>query len=486
VSHERSPPGADRHAAPLELDRIAALVEEVSGIVFPHGQLGFLRDLMARRAAQTGLPSFAAYLALLERGQLEDEWRHLLPAITVKESFLFRVPEQFRALREELLPRLAEARGGAPLRLWSAGCANGEEPATLAVVLAESGLPLSGWRILATDVDERALQVAQAGVFSQRAVSQVPPDLLERWFEHRGDRWILAPELRAQIDFRRVNLVREPFPELGGKFDVILLRNVLIYFRPESQSRVVGAVADSLAADGYLFLGHSESLWQLTDRLGAVDLGGCFVYRHQVPASGAGESARAPSPRRTSDRRGRDAASIGRPAGTGTEGGRAGERRVSGVGRTTVPKRGAPVAVPAAPPPGGDATPPTLEAAAAALRSNRVDTAATLVAARLTAAPEDPGAHALQGLVHDLRQDADAAMTSYRAALFLAPGLYQIRLLLADALRRAGWAERARAEYRRVLGELETGGVELPALAAFLVPDRTTAAARCRAALGRL
>ena len=199
----------------MKLERLAALVEEVSGIVFPPAQLGFLADLLARRAALAGFRDVHAYLDALEHGALEEEWRHLLPAITVKESFLFRVPEQFRALREQLLPELAATRAGTPLRLWSAGCAHGEEPATLAIVLAESGLPPATWSVLATDVDERALQVAQEGVFSQRAVSQVPGELLERWFQDRGERWALDRELLARIDFRRVNLVREPFPDLG-------------------------------------------------------------------------------------------------------------------------------------------------------------------------------------------------------------------------------------------------------------------------------
>lgn len=489
----RAPGQAD--AAAHGLERLAHLVEAVSGIVFPHGQLGFLRDLMAKRAAQAGFPDLGSYLAQLERGLLEDEWRHLLPAITVKESFLFRVPEQFRALRERILPQLVAARRGAPLRLWSAGCAHGEEPATLAVVLAEAGLPPSAWSIVATDVDERALQVAQAGAFSQRAVGQVPPELLARHFLHRGDRWILDPELMARVELRRVNLVREPFPDLGGPFDVILLRNVLIYFRPESQRRVVAAVADNLAADGCLFLGHSESLWQLTDRLGAVDLGGCFAYRHQEPAPAQGVPARAAEgpERRSSAAAPRHARPPVRRDGEAPAGAAAPTAALSRVGRGAPPPRTGRRDEPRTaeggslgPPRVADAV-PTVADVAAALGENHPRLAAERVAARLAAVPDDPAAHALAGLLHDLGERREAALAAYRAALFLAPGLYQVRLLLADALRRGGWAERARAEYRRVLGELEAGGgAELPSLAAFLEADRAAAAARCRSALARL
>lgn len=472
------------------LERLAALVEAVSGIVFSAGQLVHLRELMTRRAAQLGMDDLGAYLLALEQGRLDEEWRLLLPAITVKESYLFRIPEQFRALGERILPELVRARSAAgagahlPLRFWSAGCANGEEPATLAVVLAEAGLPPASWSILATDVDERALQQAATGVFSARAVSQVPPELLSRYFTSRPAGWELDGGLQRRIELRRVNLVREPFPDLGGPFDLVFLRNVLIYFRPESQRRVVEAVTDNLAADGLLFLGHSESLWQLSARLGPVDLGGCFAYRHAatgLSSAPSGAAAAAEDPARRGEASPR-AARVGRegaaPATT--------ERRRATRRPSTPPRERTPVPAPAS-----RSAPPvipasSLTAAVAALAADSPLEALAMVSQRLVAVPQDAAAHALLGLLKDLRGDGEGALAAYRAALFLRPHLYRVRLLLAERLRLAGWRDRARTEYRQVLATLEAGGEDLPELAEALGGDHRDVAGRCRLALSRL
>ncbi len=456
----------------MKLERLAALVESVSGIVFSAGQLVHLHELMSRRAGQLGMTDLAAYVLALERGRLEEEWRVLLPAITVKESYLFRIPEQFHALAERLLSDLVAARRGGELRIWSAGCANGEEPATLAVVLAEAGLPAPSWSILGTDVDERALQQAASGLFSQRAVSQVPVELLRRYFAPHAGGWMLDDELLRRITFTRVNLVREPLPPLGGPFDLVFLRNVLIYFRPESQRRVVESVTDTLAEHGYLFLGHSESLWQLSARLGPVDLGGCFAYRRQALAAAATAKASATSG---------DAAPPRRlvPAATRTHSHphpRAVSAGGGGARREAPPAMGEPVA-------------PPLAEAVVALAGNRLQEARQLATRRVAAEPADAAAHAVLGLVADLAGDGDAALAAYRAALFLRPRLYLVRFQLAERLRRAGWHERARAEYLGVLATLAEGGEELAELEPLrhLLPSRGTGiAGHCRAALKKL
>jgi chemotaxis protein methyltransferase CheR len=398
----------------VRLERLATLVETVSGIVFSAGQLVHLRELVTRRAAALGHPDLSSYLLALEQGRLENEWRVLLPAITVKESYLFRIPQQFRALQDRLLPELVRARRvgtqAGELRLWSAGCANGEEPATLAVVLAESGLPPTSWTILATDVDERALQQAATGTFSARAVSQVPPELLRRHFASCHGGWALDPSLLGRISFVRLNLVSEPFPDLGPPFDLVLLRNVLIYFRPQSQRRVVEAVARRLSPAGYLFLGHSETLWQLSGRLAPVDLGGCFAYRQAVAPSSTPGRARVDVA----------VAATGAPPP-------ALPRPKSAPPAAAVPRA-------AARTPAADE--PPLAGAVAALAANRIAVAREIVARRLADEPADAAAHALGGLIHDLQGDGDGAICAYRAALFLRPELYRVRFQLAERLRR--------------------------------------------------
>ena len=269
---------------------LARLVEEVSGNVVPPAHLPFLEQAAAARVRATGHRDLAAYVASLRRGALAGEWSALLPLVTINESYLYRTPQHFAALERVLLPALMAARADRRrLRLWSAGCARGEEPATLAIVLAETPA-LAGWdwRILATDVDEVALAAARGGRFGERAVANVPPGHRERHFERQGGEYVLAPALRSRIEYRVLNLVHEPLVAAGGPFDVLFLRNVLIYFRPESQRRVAAAVAQHLAPDGRLFLGPAETLWQLTDALEPVDLGDCFCYRPREAGSGVG------------------------------------------------------------------------------------------------------------------------------------------------------------------------------------------------------
>ena len=264
---------------------LARMIEEVSGNVVPAAHLPFLAQAAETRVRATGHRDLAGYVASLRRGALTGEWSALLPLVTVNESYFFRTPQHFDALVRTVLPDLLAARApGRRLRLWSAGCARGEEPATLAIVLAESpGAAGWDWRILATDVDEEALATARHGAYAERSVAQVAGPIRDRHFTRRGDQLVLSPALRAHIEYRVLNLVREPFADPGGPFDVVFLRNVLIYFRVESQRRVAAAVASTLAPDGVLFLGPAETLWQISDELEPVDLGDCFCYRRKRP-----------------------------------------------------------------------------------------------------------------------------------------------------------------------------------------------------------
>ena len=472
---------------------LARLVEEVSGNVVPPAHLPFLAQAAAARVQATGHRDLAAYVASLRRGALAGEWSALLPLVTINESYLYRTPQHFAALEHALLPELMAARADRRrLRLWSAGCARGEEPATLAIVLAETPA-LAGWdwRILATDVDEEALAAARRGRFGERAVAIVPPELRERHFERQGGEYVLAPALQSHIEHRVLNLVHEPLVAAGGPFDLVFLRNVLIYFRPESQRRVAAAVAQHLAPDGRLFLGPAETLWQLTDALEPVDLGDCFCYRR------AREKERCPVARGPWPEKG---ARTAHPATVGTaQGGttiRQGENSAA-VSATDGPKaiKGAGSRMPGdgvqfaghGPQASGHGRQGTRERLAEAvghLLSDRLADAAALLDQALAADPSEPEAHALEGFIHDISGRTELAIASFRAALYLDARLYQVRLLLADSLRRLGWDDRAAVEYRAVLLRLAAGdAAELAALSALPLPGRAGAAQRARAAL---
>ena len=265
------------------LQQLVALVRDVTGNVIPPARFSFLEEVALRRAHSRGFPGLPEYVRALASREIEDEWKSLIALITVKESYFFRAPQQFEGLRIHLLPKLIRARSASRhLRIWSAACARGEEPATLAMLLAEEPT-LAGWdwTIVATDVDEEALAGARLGLYGERAVSQVPPALLARWFTRRGKLYELDPSLRARIDYRKLNLAHPPFPLPFPEHDLILLRNVLIYFRRPLQRWVMSQVSQLLAPHGALFLGASETLWQIQDDLEPVDLGSCFCYRHR-------------------------------------------------------------------------------------------------------------------------------------------------------------------------------------------------------------
>jgi chemotaxis protein methyltransferase CheR len=451
------------HAAALA--ELAALVRRETGNDLPEGRLDFLREAAERRARATGSADLAAYVQALGAGALKGEWELLASLVTIKESSFYRVPQQWERLRTTVLPELARRRAGSRrLRVWSAACAAGEEPATMALVLADAP-QLAGWdwSILATDLDPEALAHAERGLYGARAVASVPPAQLAAGFRPRGGLWELDPQLRARIRYERLNLARPPWRLPEERFDVVLLRNVLIYFRAELQREVVGAVSRRLEPDGWLFLGGSETLWRVQDRLEPVDLGDCFAYRHAgAPAepSAAPRRRRGPSEpvpggpsRRASDRRLADSGAIAAvgPAPPAASGPSASDRILAAVGHLEA------------------------DATAAAERE---------AAAALDADPADPAAHVLRGLLHDLAGRHDDAADDFRAALYLEPDLFQARLLLAGCLKRLGEPGLAERQYREVLATLERGAPRrLAALEGRLLPDPAQARDRARAAL---
>lgn len=552
--------------APVE--RFVAMIRERTGNVVPPARHGFLTEVLERRSRAAGADSPHAYLDALERGDPEEEWERLVPLVTIKESYFFRAPQQFAAIERKLLPLLLRSRAGERrLRVWSVACARGEEPGTLAILFAENEL-LRGWdwEIVGTDVDGEALETARRGLYGERAVSHVPPAQLERWFRPRGKLYELLPSLRRRIRYRRLNLARPPYDLVREArhrpFDLVLLRNVLIYFRRPLQRRVVAGVAEAMAGDGALFLGASETLWQIQERLVAYDLGNCFCYRHRAPEEPwrplrrlpAEEEARpeeiTPDTRTTAEvpwlgtgprsvRIGgtaetADGAPARKPPGSSetatSRGGRGGRRADVGTEETvaaSAPGTGAtdgeeetapqgeagpagetPAADAAEPPAGDDAAlADALEAqededarhlhaepcgiqdrlleVARMLAGDRVEEAGRELREVLEADPSEAAAHALDGFLHDLRGELEDAVSSYRAALYLDPALYQVRLLLADAMRREGWEERARHEYREVLASLSAGRERmLVPFDVLPVPDRRGAERRCRRALG--
>ena len=201
----------------------------------------------------------------------------MLDCITTNETHFFREPHQFDFLRQAVLPAWEEAghSGGRPrrIRAWCAGCSTGEEPYSLAMTLLHH---LPGWavEILATDLSTRVLEVARAGTWSADKAKEIPSPDLERYMlkgvRSQENKMKAGDELRSVIEFRRLNLNDDEDYPLGGRFDLVFCRNVLIYFSVESRMRVMRRLLSRLQPTGYLFVGHAETLGGMSEVRGVI------------------------------------------------------------------------------------------------------------------------------------------------------------------------------------------------------------------------
>lgn len=212
------------------------------------------------------------YYRLLQHHAPESarEWSALASLLTTGESYFFRDREQFALLRNRILPELVKRGKRRPLRIWSAGCSSGEEPYSIAILL-KNLLPLDRRIvILGTDINDKALEQARKGIYSEWSFRQTDPGLRRRFFSKRDDCWEIDEDIRAMVTFGRCNLVTDTFPDSSRdlhEMDLILCRNVFIYFHPEAVGQVAGKFAGTLKDGGYLLTGHGELHLQSLNRL---------------------------------------------------------------------------------------------------------------------------------------------------------------------------------------------------------------------------
>jgi chemotaxis protein methyltransferase CheR len=274
----------------LDFETIRDYLAAGAGLVFDDSRRAGLSAVVLERMHATSTVSVDAYLRLVDGPKGEQERQWLLDAVTVQETYFFRNPPQMEALRRRILPELLRRSAGRdrPLTIWSAGCSTGEEPYTLAMLLLELSPMLgihSETRIVGTDVSAQALDSARRGVYTGRAVETAPSMLRDRWFEPTaGGALAVRDEVRRLVDLRLHNLVAEPPPFGPGEVDLIVCRNVTIYFARDTTRNLVGGFHDVLAEGGYLLLGHSETLWQVSDAFTLVPVGDAFVYRRSHDA----------------------------------------------------------------------------------------------------------------------------------------------------------------------------------------------------------
>ncbi|MGK3994940.1 CheR family methyltransferase [Sorangium sp. So ce1024] len=257
----------------------SALIAEKIGLHYEAADRELLGDKLSVRAIEAGFDSLLDYYYFLRydpAGAAEID--ALIDALVVNETYFFRELSQLQvAIADLVAPRAA---AGARPRIWSAACASGEEPLTIAMLLAERGL-LGSVELVASDVSARALARARSGVFGPRSIrsNAPPPAFAARWLQVAPDRVTVSPELQRAIDWRRINLLDAAEVASLGRFDVIVCRNVLIYFHDNTARWVVGNLSGALVAGGALLVGVSESLLRLGTALACEERGGVFIYR---------------------------------------------------------------------------------------------------------------------------------------------------------------------------------------------------------------
>ncbi|MCZ3387658.1 MAG: tetratricopeptide repeat protein [Actinomycetia bacterium] len=403
----------------------------MAGLVFDVSRRGAISAILHERMSKSGHTSTGSYLAHVESAQGAEERQRLLDAVTIQETHFFRNLPQIDALRRDVLPDLLRRsrRTGRQLTIWSAGCSTGEEPYTLAMLLVqlfeETGpFPV---RIIGTDVSAAALDVARAGVYSGRTIQLAEPGAVERWFDARSDgSYSVAQPVRDLVEFRLQNLVTDEPPFDTGEVDLVVCRNVTIYFGRETTARLVRGFHRLLTVGGYLLLGHAETLWQISGDFSLLPVGEAFVYRKDVvPQNGrrlsvglpAAPPPAAPQPRRVM----RDVLRV-----------------------PSLRPRRVPTPTPTPAPPARPVAPPVasplqdLTKARDALNAGSYAEAASLAERATAAHPLLVEGYIIEGRALSNQGDDDGAIAALRKAVFLDPTAAHAHFLLATTLARVG------------------------------------------------
>lgn len=249
--------------------KLSRFIYQLSGIKMPESKKILVEARLRKRLKDLNIQSFKKYCEFLfsEEGS-RNEITQMVDVITTNKTDFYREPKQFEFLKQTALKELSIVNGAGiirPVNIWSAGCSTGEEPYTLAIELQEYANYSLGFKfnLLATDISTRVLEAAYRGVYEENKISEIPPQIIKKYFLRSKDRSKklvrVTPLIRNSVRFKWLNFMQEDYG-LEQKFDIIFCRNVIIYFDKETQENLIRRLLDYIVPGGYLFLGHSESI----------------------------------------------------------------------------------------------------------------------------------------------------------------------------------------------------------------------------------
>ncbi len=253
-----------------EFKKFSRLIHAESGIYLKDTKLTLLSNRLRKRLQSLQLKEFSDYydyLQGLEGESKKKEYEKLLDVVSTNETYFFRNERHFEAFSNYCLPDLAKKKKDRTLRIWSAACSTGEEPYTIAICLLEKIHLFQGWdiKIIATDIAPSVLDFGRLGEYSGRRIEKVPQDLLKKYFirkKNDPEVFIVRDELKKFVEFGYLNFFKSEFPK---DIDVIFCRNVMIYFDRDHQKRLISEFSKIINKDGFLFIGHSETLHSISE-----------------------------------------------------------------------------------------------------------------------------------------------------------------------------------------------------------------------------
>jgi chemotaxis protein methyltransferase CheR len=258
-----------------------------TGIHFDEGKRYFVDKRLAERIESTGAPDFRSWFVALRFESKGEELQRLVNLMTVNETYFFRETYQFDCLVNSLMDEVVRhKRPGERIRIWSVPSSTGEEPYSIALYLLEYWPHIERYdvEILSSDIDTEVLAAAERGVYSARSVGQLPRDLLRRYFQARGEEYVLSRDIVDAVHFSRVNLTEAQDTRAFRGIDVIFCRNLLIYFDDQSRRTAAEAMFDALNPGGFVCLGHSESMSRITSIYTVRRFPDAMVYQKPMGA----------------------------------------------------------------------------------------------------------------------------------------------------------------------------------------------------------